>query len=102
MDVERIYREESGRILATLISPARQLRCGEEVMQEAFAIAIEQWPKQGPPDNPRAWLVSTAHHKAVDLLRRRMRFDSKRDELQRLAEVEQHFSEAEESMLRQD
>ena len=102
MDVERIYREESGRILATLIRLLGSFDLAEEVMQEAFAIAIEQWPKQGPPDNPRAWLVSTAHHKAVDLLRRRTRFDSKRDELQRLAEVEQHFSEAEESMLRQD
>jgi RNA polymerase sigma-70 factor (ECF subfamily) len=102
MDVERIYREESGRILATLIRLLGSFDLAEEVMQEAFAIAIERWPKQGSPDNPRAWLVSTAHHKAVDLLRRRTRFDSKRDELQRLAEVEQHFSEAEESMLRQD
>jgi len=68
-------------------------------MQEAFAIAIEQWPKQGPRTiRERGWFPPR-NHKAVDLLRRRMRFDSKRDELQRLAEVEQHFSEAEESML---
>src|SRR5256885_6079575 len=86
-NIDRIYREESGRILATLIRLLGSFDLAEEVMQEAFAIAIEQWPKQGLPDNPRAWLVSTAHHKAVDLLRRRMRFDSKRDELQRLAEV---------------
>ena len=102
MDVERIYREESGRILATLIRLLGSFDLAEEVMQEAFAVALEQWPKQGIPDNPRAWLVSTAHHKGVDMLRRRTRFDSKRDELQRLAELEQQLSEAEENMLRPD
>src|SRR6266404_3782289 len=95
MDVERIYREESGRILATLIRLLGSFDLAEEVMQEAFAAALEQWPKRGIPDNPRAWLVSTAHHKGVDMIRRRTRFDSKRDELQRLAELEQQLSEAE-------
>ena len=95
MDVERIYREESGRILATLIRLLGSFDLAEEVMQEAFAAALEQWPKRGIPDNPRAWLVSTAHHKGVDMMRRRTRFDSKRDELQRLAELEQKLSEAE-------
>ena len=99
MDVERIYREESGRILATLIRLLGSFDLAEEVMQEAFAAALEQWPKRGIPDNPRAWLVSTAHHKGVDMIRRRTRFDSKRDELQRLAEVEQQLSEAKENML---
>src|SRR5882724_2017712 len=102
MDVERIYREESGRILATLIRLLGSFDLAEEVMQEAFAAALEQWPKRGLPDNPRAWLVSTAHHKGVDMLRRRTRFNSKRDELQRLAELEQQLSEAEENMLRPD
>ena len=102
MDVERIYREESGRILATLIRLLGSFDLAEEVMQEAFTAALEQWPKRGLPDNPRAWLVSTAHHKGVDMLRRRTRFDSKRDELQRLAELEQQLSEAEENMLRPD
>jgi len=92
MDVERIYREESGRILATLIRLLGNFDLAEEVMQEAFATAIEQWPERGIPDNPRAWLVSTAHHKAVDMLRRRARFDAKRDELQRFAELEQWVS----------
>ena len=102
MDVEGIYRAESGRILATLIRLLGSFDLAEEVMQEAFAVALEQWPRQGVPDNPRAWLVSTAHHKAVDMLRRRTRFDSKRDELQRLGELRQQLSEAEENMLRQD
>jgi RNA polymerase sigma-70 factor, ECF subfamily len=102
MDVERIYREESGRILATLIRLLGSFDLAEEVMQEAFTAALEQWPKRGIPDNPRAWLVSTAHHKGVDMIRRRTRFDSKRGELQRLAELEQQLSEAEENMLRPD
>ncbi|HWZ82383.1 MAG TPA: RNA polymerase sigma factor [Terriglobales bacterium] len=100
--VERIYREESGRILATLIRLIGSFDLAEEVMQEAFTTALEQWPKQGIPDNPRAWLVATAHHKAVDLLRRRTRFDSKRDELQRLAQLEQELSEAEQDVMRHD
>jgi RNA polymerase sigma-70 factor (ECF subfamily) len=106
MDVEHIYREESGRILATLIRLLGSFDLAEEVMQEAFAVALEQWPKRGIPDNPRAWLVSTAHHKAVDMLRRRSRFDSKREELQKIAELEQQLSESEadpnEDMLRPD
>src|SRR5882672_8429378 len=106
MDVEHIYREESGRILATLIRLLGSFDLAEEVMQEAFATAVGQWPKRGIPDNPRAWLVSTAHHKAVDMLRRRSRFDSKREELQKIAELEQQLSESEahsnEDMLRPD
>ena len=102
MDVERIYREESGRILATLIRLLGSFDLAEDAMQEAFTVALAQWPRQGVPDNPRAWLVSTAHHKAVDLLRRRSRFDSKREELQKFAELEQQLSEADENMLRQD
>ncbi len=101
MDVEHIYREESGRILATLIRLLGSFDLAEEVMQEAFTTALEQWPERGIPDNPRAWLISTAHHKGVDVLRRRTRFDSKREELQKLAELEQELSEAEQDMLRQ-
>src|SRR5258706_450553 len=104
MDVEHIYREESGRILATLIRRLGRFDLAVEVIEEAFAGGLEQWQKRGVPDNPRAWLVSTAHHKAVDMLRRRSRFDSKREELQKLAELEQQLSEADsnEDMLRQD
>ena len=99
--VERIYREESGRILATLIRLLGSFDVAEEVMQDAFAAALEQWPQQGIPDNPRAWLVSTAHHKAVDRFRRESRFDSKREELQKIAELEQQLAEFEGNMLRQ-
>jgi RNA polymerase sigma-70 factor, ECF subfamily len=81
MDLERIHREESGRILATLIGLLGDFDLAEEMMQEAFAAALEQWPREGPPANPRAWLVSTARHKAIDQLRRRSRFEMKREEL---------------------
>jgi RNA polymerase sigma-70 factor (ECF subfamily) len=99
MDVERIYREESGRILATLIRLLGSFDLAEEAMQDAFAAALEQWPQQGYPDNPRAWLISTAHHKAVDLLRRQTRFDSKREELERIANLAQQLSDTGEDML---
>ena len=100
MGIERIFREESGRILASLIRLLGSFELAEEVMQEAFTAAVEQWPKEGIPANPRAWLVSTAQHKAVDLLRRRERFESKREELQKIAELEQQLAGTQENMLR--
>jgi RNA polymerase sigma-70 factor (ECF subfamily) len=90
--IEKIYREESGRILATLIRLLGGFDLAEEATQEAFAAALEQWPRQGTPANPRAWLVSTGRHKAVDLLRRRARFENKREELQRLAAIEEQLA----------
>ena len=89
MDLERLYREESARILATLIRRVGDFDLAEEVLQEAFTVALEQWPAEGAPANPRAWLVSTARHKAIDHLRRRTRFEAKREELARLAALEE-------------
>ena len=100
MDIEHIFREESGRILATLIRLLGSFDLAEEVMPEAFTTALEQWPTQGTPANPRAWLVSTAQHKGVDLLRRRARFDSKREELQRIADLERQLAGTDEEMER--
>ncbi len=100
MNIEQIYREESGRILATLIRLLGDFDLAEEVTQEAFAVALEQWPRQGIPANPRPWLVSTARNKAVDLLRRRARFEKHQQELARLAAGEGGLSvEAEDAML---
>jgi len=87
-DFEKIYREESGRVLATLIRLLGDFDLAEEAAQEAFATALEQWPLQGIPTNPSAWLVSTARHKALDVIRRRTRFQGKQEELQRLAELQ--------------
>jgi RNA polymerase sigma-70 factor (ECF subfamily) len=100
MNIENIYREESGRILATLIRLLGSFDLAEEVLQEAFTAALEQWPKQGMPANPRAWLVSTAQHKGIDLLRRSARFESKREELQKIAELEQQLAGTDDTMLR--
>jgi RNA polymerase sigma-70 factor (ECF subfamily) len=102
LDIERIFREESGRIVATLIRLLGSFDLAEEAMQEAFTVALEQWPEQGIAANPRAWLISTAHHKALDILRRNARFDSKRDELTKIAELEQQLAgmNAEDQMQR--
>jgi RNA polymerase sigma-70 factor (ECF subfamily) len=89
MSIETIYREESGRILATLIRLLGDFDVAEEAMQDAFAAALEQWPSAGKPGNPRAWLVSTARHKAIDKLRRRARFEKKQEEIAAIAALEQ-------------
>jgi len=73
--VERIYRTESRRVLATLIRQVGDFDVAEEAMHEAFVAAVEQWPVEGVPDNPRAWLVSTGRFKAIDVLRRRSKYD---------------------------
>ncbi|HET6777661.1 MAG TPA: RNA polymerase sigma factor [Gemmatimonadales bacterium] len=74
--IELTYRSESRRVLATLIRLLGDFDLAEEAMQEAFAAAVERWPSEGVPRNPRAWLVSTGRFKAIDSLRRRARFDA--------------------------
>jgi len=88
MSIETIYREESGRILATLIRLLGDFDVAEEAMQDAFTAAIEQWPSAGTPGNPRAWLVGTARHKAIDKLRRSARFQKKQEEIATIAALE--------------
>ncbi|MGQ0526050.1 MAG: RNA polymerase sigma factor [Betaproteobacteria bacterium] len=73
--VDAVYRAESRRVLATLIRLLGDFDLAEEALHEAFRAALEQWPKEGLPDNPRAWLVSTGRFKAIDAIRRRARFD---------------------------
>ena len=79
--VDEIYRTESRRVLATLIRLLGDFDRAEEALHDAFAAAIERWPAEGVPDNPRAWLVSTGRFKAIDHLRRRSRFDKVLGEL---------------------
>jgi RNA polymerase sigma-70 factor, ECF subfamily len=74
--VEGIYRAESRRVLATLIDLLGNFDRAEEAMHDAFAAAVEQWPHDGMPAHPRAWLVSTGRFKAIDKLRRRSRIDA--------------------------
>src|SRR5689334_16613848 len=68
--VERVFRAESGRIMATLIRISGSFDLAEEAMQEAFTAAVTNWPAKGIPDNPGAWITSVAHRKLVDHSRR--------------------------------
>ena len=72
--IDALYTAESRRVLATLIRLLGDFDQAEEAMHDAFRAALEQWPRDGVPANPRAWLVSTGRFKAVDALRRRSRF----------------------------
>ncbi len=73
--LDDIYRTEAQRIFATLIRLLGDFDRAEDALHEAFRAALEQWPRDGIPTNPRAWLVSTGRFKAIDALRRRARFD---------------------------
>src|ERR1700678_775197 len=83
--VDAVYRSDSRRVLATLIRLLGDFDQAEEALHDAFAAAIEQWPRSGIPANPRAWLVSAGRFKAIDGMRRRVRFDAT------LAEFAQHL-----------
>ena len=72
--IDAIYRRESRRVLATLIRVLGDFDLAEEALHEAFFVALQRWPQDGVPDNPRAWLVSTGRFKAIDRLRRQSRF----------------------------
>src|SRR6187402_560704 len=81
--VDTVYRSESRRVLATLIRLLGDFDLAEEALHEAFASAVQQWPRDGVPANPRAWLVSAGRFKGIDTVRRRARFDAS---LERIAE----------------
>ncbi|EUB86219.1 RNA polymerase sigma factor [Pseudomonas sp. GM30] len=88
--VEQVYREDSRRILATLIRLLGDFDLAEEALHEAFFVAVERWQRDGVPDNPRTWLVSTGRFKAIDVLRRRARFKASQPLLRaQLEELEQ-------------
>lgn len=92
--VEAIYRTESRQVLATLIRLLGDFETAEEALHDAFAIAVEQWARDGVPANPRAWLVSTGRFKAIDGMRRRARFDASLMELAK--QLEQRTGDADE------
>lgn len=83
-----IYQNESRRVLATLIRLLGAFELAEEALHEAFAAALQQWPRDGLPRNPRAWLVSAGRFKAIDQLRRRARFDASLREIANQLEIE--------------
>src|SRR5437660_3869732 len=92
--LDRLYRVDSGRILATLIRLLGDFDLAEEAMHEAFAAGLSLWPRSGVPGNPRPWLISTARFKAIDTLRRRVRLDASQDDLVRYLEAQWSSAES--------
>jgi len=86
--VDRVFREEQGRAVATLIRVLGDFDLAEEAVQDAFISALETWPQRGVPDNPGAWITRTARNRAIDRLRRRKRLTEKTEELARNASIE--------------
>jgi RNA polymerase sigma-70 factor, ECF subfamily len=89
--VGEVYRAESRRVLATLIRVLGDFELAEEALHDAFASAMEQWPTEGVPENPRAWLVSAGKFRGIDAMRRRVRFDAS---MGQIAERSDHPSDA--------
>jgi RNA polymerase sigma-70 factor, ECF subfamily len=101
--VETVYRAESRQVLATLIRLLRDFDLAEDALHEAFTAAMEQWPRDGVPANPRAWLVSTGRFKAIDSMRRRARFDASLSELaERLQAESSDVAEGDEASVKDD
>lgn len=86
--VEAVWRMESAKIIAALTRVLRDVGLAEELAQQALVIALEQWPEQGVPDNPGAWLMATARHRAIDVIRRRVLHERKADEVTHAIETQ--------------
>src|SRR5258705_4482621 len=80
-EIEKTFRDEAGRALATLIRLVGDVDLAEDGLQDPFAVALERWPAADPPSNPRAWLVNVGRNKAIDRLRRQIAFRGKQGEL---------------------
>jgi RNA polymerase sigma-70 factor (ECF subfamily) len=101
--VDAVYRTESRRILASLIRLLGDFDLAEEALQEAFAAALQQWPREGIPANPRAWLVSAGRFKAIDAIRRQARFNASLTQIaERLEEEAQAAAGQEDETVKDD
>ena len=89
--IEAVWRIESARLIAGLTRLVRDVGLAEDLAQGALVAALEQWPQSGIPDNPGAWLMTTAKHHAVDQIRRNVRLERKTEELGRALEIEQEL-----------
>ena len=85
--IDAVWRIESARLIAGLARIVRDVGLAEELAQDALVAALEQWPESGVPDNPGAWLMATAKHRAIDLLRRNKLLERKHEELGRELEA---------------
>ncbi len=90
--VDRLFREEQGRAVATLIRVLGDFDLAEEAVQDAFITALETWPERGVPDNPGAWITTTARNRAIDRLRRRKVLAEKEELLRREAAIEEELA----------
>src|SRR2546427_9700646 len=90
--IDAIWRIESARLIAGLARIVRDVGLAEELAQEALVVALERWPESGVPDNPGAWLMATAKHRAIDLLRRSKRLERKHEELGREIEAQREMA----------
>jgi RNA polymerase sigma-70 factor, ECF subfamily len=100
--IERVYREESRRVFATLVRLLGDFDAAEEAMHEAFAAAIAQWPEDGIPANPAAWLVSTGRFRAIDSMRRMARFERASEVLEAAVAPDWNVEEIDEKVFRDD
>src|ERR1700685_3346272 len=90
--VEAVWRMESARIIAGLARMLRDVGLAEELAQDALVAALEQWPESGIPDNPGAWLVAAAKHRAIDRLRRSQLLERKHGEIGREIQAQQEMA----------
>ena len=101
LDFDALYRAESRRVFATLVRLLGDFELAEEALSEAFRAALEQWPREGVPANPRAWLVSAGRFKAIDAIRRQGRFSHmEQEDLEAIAAEEPEKNEIEDDRLR--
>ena len=90
--INAVFRIESARLIAGLARMVRDVGLAEELAQDALVVALERWPQDGVPDNPGAWLMTTAKRRAIDLLRRNKRLEQKHEELGHAIEAEQQMA----------
>src|SRR5918911_3862238 len=88
--IEAVWRIESGRLTAALARMVGDVSLADDLAQDALLAALEQWPKEGLPEKPAAWLMSTAKHRAIDMIRRRNRLDEKHQQLGQVLEIEEN------------
>src|SRR5436190_7979429 len=91
--IDAVWRIESARLIAGLARIVRDVGVAEDLAQDALVAALEQWPESGVPDKPGAWLMATAKHRAIDMIRRNTRLQTKQEQLGRQLEVEQEIGE---------
>src|SRR6059036_79674 len=95
--IDAVWRIESARLIAGLARIVGDIGLAEDLAQDALVAALKQWPESGVPDNPGAWLMATAKHRAIDQLRRNTRLERKHEELGRELETRQETAVAEQS-----